>query len=205
MNPSVCCFPCVLRVLQSLTFACIQVREDPNEQPPSYARAISRVAPPRSLSPLILVLSSIASIWALIVGISYLKDLSDEGETKKLKAVDTVFAVLCFVAAGTEAFGFVAALSRRLSLIKQYARVALFNVLLLTGKRHRRQDNQLLTPTRHRRRSTDLPLHCKERPNCSMCFEQSRRHRPKRSAFDRCQPQQLLQQRMESKYFLRVS
>jgi hypothetical protein len=91
------------------------------------------VAPAKSLGPIIIVLNAIGAVWALIVGISMLKDLSDPGETSKLKTFDIVYAILCFVACATESLGFTAAVTHRLNLARIYAKVALFNVLLLLG------------------------------------------------------------------------
>jgi len=103
-----------------------------DDQPPPYARAVSRVYT-RNLAGPVLALCIIAAIWSLLVGISYLRGLNDVGETSKLRMADIVFAALCFVATGTEAFGLAAAITRRLVLVKQYLWLSFFNVALFIG------------------------------------------------------------------------
>lgn len=85
-------------------------RESPDDAPPSYAAAITRVAPAKSLAPIQIVLTCIAfvndpasrrerlifsQVWGTIVAVGTLRNLSDAGETAKLKTLDIIYAVLC--------------------------------------------------------------------------------------------------------------
>ncbi|KAM0752807.1 hypothetical protein T439DRAFT_323423 [Meredithblackwellia eburnea MCA 4105] len=87
----------------------------------------------QSLRPTVLLTCFFGAIWALAAGVSYIKDRNDNNASTVLKSIYLALAVLWFVAAAIEIYGFGAAWSQRITLVRSYFFTAVFGSLIVTG------------------------------------------------------------------------
>lgn len=99
-----------------------QTRAPPSGAPPAYANVIRKVYT-RSMRPVVMVTSFFTFLYVLLVAISNLKKIDDQGNTTSMKLFDVLIGALLLAVAVVEVLGFVGAFRSNLKLALLYSKL----------------------------------------------------------------------------------
>ncbi|ORX41009.1 hypothetical protein BD324DRAFT_612870 [Kockovaella imperatae] len=94
-----------------------------NGAPPRYQAVMSKLYP-HSMRPVLMVTAGLGTAWAVISGVSAIRDMGGNGETGKMKAFDLILGIMYFVVTGLELFGFFVGFTAKIRLAKILAVLA---------------------------------------------------------------------------------